>query len=739
MSDVLFLGDGKKADDLSPAIVPVWTIDFEDEDQLKAWDKRTAESLHEKNRNRTSRTLDHRMRYKGVYASTEPVIGGAMLLGQQKKQQFTKVVANHSQDLVEQKVATLLKYQPTFEVSPDSLETKDKQDSIAVKRLLDSIDYWTGIKKEYHKILRYSILDGQAWIHPYWNEDIGPNKGRKVKSIPIERQDGTTWNAEVAIKQGDIAFKIVPDHELYLFPAESEEEIPAIMWERVLPTDELKAAYPDKAEFIIESRGAKTWNWHELEENIRPNHTVVRYYWYRSRSPLEKGLFFSLTNEVVLDEPQDNPIPRDQLETTPLGNLPFARLTDVDVEGEVDGYPSFAFITQLQHIYDKYVTLCHKNIFMFCHPKWVFQQNTCDEARFSNGSLLLPHKGSVPPQLQVSNALTQDILKFGELILGTMEKVMRVSSVSRGTPPPGTRAAASLYFYDEQEQTANSVFRKKVEDFVVRLQMLKLAIISDKYDGERLVWILGKNDEWLARRIETSTLKKRYTVRIKSSSNLPDSKFARIQALLDLAQTFPNIVTQEHVVEMMDFGQNEAFMDYARKSVMAAEQENEMLMAGEPIEAPIPSELQIEHWKTHNTLAQDPSFKQQDKKIRESIEEHIGGHELIMLQLGENNPSYKAQLAQIPQFPLFAPLPPPIPGMMPTPMGEAPAGAGGPPGQPGRPPVGPAKDLPQSLTGGDIQQNGTPSQPMNMNIQLAPGAPSRMMQGPSGGPSAGAN
>jgi hypothetical protein len=422
---------------------------------------------------------------------------------------------------------------------------------------------------------------------------------------------------------------------------------------------------------------------------------------------LDGGMFFSATDECVLDEPQDNPIPRGYLDCDPMGNLPIARLTDVDVEGEIDGFPSFAFIATQQHVFDKWFTLCHKNVFLFCHPKWVYPQNSCDEARFSNGSLLLPYRSAVPPKLEVYPALTQDLLKFGDIITTNMERAIRISGVSRGAPPPGTRAAASLYFYDEQEQTANSVFRRKFEDFVVRIEALKLCLISKYYAGDRkrLIWTLGRDERWLAESVDVSVLKNKYTVRIKSSSNLPDSKYARIQALLDIAGQFPDVVTKEHVLEMLEFGQQDKFLDYARVSVMAAEAENEHLMAGDEIDPPEVFELQMAHWKSHNKLAQDPEYKKQSKEIKQRIEDHIGAHELIMLTLGENNPAYKQQLMGLNQFPLFAPLPPPIPGIS-QPSVEPP------PNPVGRPPGINSEKLAGALSGG-VPEPAAPSPSMN--------------------------
>ena len=700
MSGATFFDD-KEAGDAFSSIDPIWLVDYQTDSELLAWDKRTKEILYEKNRSRNERTKANISVYRGVYSSHEPVVGGARILGRQNRQKYSKVVVAHSQDLVEQKVATQLKYKPNFELSPDSQELSDKQHSIAAKRLLDSNDYWTGAPKDYHRAIRHAILAGQGWLMPYWSPYVGQQIGKQTEELSIRLKNGSSRELSLPVRAGDVMAEYVPDWEIFLFPAESLYKVSGFMREYVVHTDELRAQYPDVAEDILPSRGAISWNWNNLEDMPRDNHTICRAYYFKSDRFLPEGLQFLVTDTCVLVEPKSLDIPPDCLEQEPLGNLPISRLTDIDIEGEIDGYPSFSFIAPLQNVFDMWFSLCLKNHFLFCHPKWAYQQNSVDIANFSNGSLLLPHRSNVPPQLQIYQALTQDQLKFGEIIMTSMEKVIRISGVSRGAPPPGTRAAASLYFYDEQEQTANSIFRRKFEDFVVRFQTLKLALMSKFYDKpkKRLVWVLGRNDEWLADSIDVSSLQKKYTIRVRSASNLPDSKFARIQALLDVSDRYPNVVTEDHILEMMDFGQQEKFIDYGRVSVMAAEAENEALMTGEEVPSPEPYEMQEAHWKTHVKLAQDPNFKKQPKKIQEEVEAHIGGHEIIMLVLGEKNPAYKQKLLTLDQFPLFALLPPPMP---------LPPGA--PPKLPGPGPTGgpSPKNLSAALTGGE-----SPSQPQS--------------------------
>lgn len=679
----LFIGDS--TDTIGESVSPIYSIDYENEDKLLEWEKTAIDAMRDLKSDRNRRSRDNVMRYKGYYSVSEPTVGGAMRLEKERGSKYPRIVVAHSQDLVEQKIATLLKYKPNFEAVPDSGELSDKQSSVEVKKLLDSVNYYTGAPKEYHSIIRGAIITGQGWRHWYWNQDIGPLTKTPL-SYSVERPDGSTHTFNTKKRKGDLAYRDIPDWEVFLVPSDNRYDCPGLCWEHQVPVEELQARYPDKAHLIKATEGIYAWSWDSFEDIPRKNHTIVREWFFKSSFIFEEGLYFKTTPDCLLVEPEDLDVPRDSLEGTPLGNIPFSMLTDVDVLGELEGMPSFSFIAPLQNIYDKWFSLCHKNIFLFCHPKWAMQAGSVEEARLSNNSFILPYRSPQPPQLQVYQPLGQEMLKFGEVILQNMEKVFRVYGISRGTPPPGTRAAATLYFYDEQEETANTVFRRKVDDFVTRDESIKLGIISKYYskDKTRVIQTLGKDSSWTVEAIDTKALSKRYVIRIKSASNLPDSKYARIQALFEMAQTFPGEATQAQVLEMLDFGQQDKFVDYARRSVMSAEGENETMMQGEtPIE-PAAFENVFNHLKIHYALVQDPQYKKQNLDTQKIIEEHIGAHEVIALEQMNwpTNNLLRQKLSTLDQFPLFAQVPPPPPQPM-LPPGASPEGGpqSGPPQQ----------------------------------------------------------
>lgn len=207
-------------------------------------------------------------------------------------------------------------------------------------------------------------------------------------------------------------------------------------------------------------------------------------------------------------------------------------------------------------------------------------------------------------------------------------------------------------------------------------------------------------------------LHKDYDIRVQNSSALPNSKAARLQTLLDLNQQFPEKVTGEQVLDMIDLAQDEKFMDLTTKSIRAAEAENEQILEaedtvlGDDINDPQEFEDHIQHWKVHVGQMRDWGFKNQTPiPVQERLKDHVLAHELLMAKYAQTNPAYMQQLQTLTGFPIFykiaqiSPPPssdtqelPPEPALPGGPIGATPELPVQVPGQPVVPPNVPSLD-----------------------------------------------
>lgn len=445
----LFFDNQSTAEHPNEELEPLWLLDLEDEEDILAWAKRTYDTLAERDsfKNALRRELCARM--NGIYLKHEPVVGGARLIGQRqdRAKQFPKIITNHYRSLVEQKVAMQVKYKPATEVQPFSQEYKDKADSIVAKKFLDYIKNYNRVDLLYPRLARRAILMGQSFIFPHWDPTIGDLDGKKTRKIEISRRDGTTCVIEDSpLRKGEARLDFPMPEDVFLFPADNSESVPAVMKISRVSTWDLKVEYPHLQDKIKPTGDLSYWDYNLCDEVLTDGMTIVIEVWYRSCPAVDKGLYLKCTPDVVLREKGeplvcDNPITPEGKHGLEFGNLPMIRLTDGDVEGEIDGRPSALDLVNLQELYDKLSTHFAMNIDWFCNPKWAVQKNSCDVKQLANiPGLILEYTSPTPPQLQVTNAITQDQFAYRAGVLEGMENTFGVYSISRGAPPPGTRA-----------------------------------------------------------------------------------------------------------------------------------------------------------------------------------------------------------------------------------------------------------------------------------------------------------
>ena len=646
---------------------PLWAIDLEDEDEVKRWGQRAFDLLNNYYESRDFMIYESIARYKGIYLQYEPVVGGARLIGERRKsnKEFPKIITNHLKSLVDNKVKMQVKYKPDVDLIPDSYgDYRDKLDCECAKKFLKSVHDFNHDDNLWPRFARRAILTGQSFVVPYWDDCVGQKDGKKTKSITLKRKNGENFTSESPIYMGEIRHRFPLTQFVRLFPSQDVEGCQGVMILSFPLTWELRAKYPDLQDEINSTREISYYDYNLCMNVPLPNRTLRMDFYIRSNDIIPDGLFFSMTPTTILEQPQDNPIPinDDAKGSMEFGDLPIIRLTDTDIDGDVNGYPSTLDIQHQQHVYDKLKTHMIMNVAYFCNPKWIAQKNSVQfKALETIPGLVIEHTGTIEPKLAVYNAITQDQFQLLALTLKDMENTFGIASATRGSPPPGTRATSQLYFYDEQEAEMNMPFKRKLDHAIEGVSTLDLALMAKYYtegSKKRIINILGEDKRWQAEALDVSSLKRQYTVRVKASSNMPDSKYARLNALFELYSMNPNQATWDQLCEMIDFGQQEKLIDSAKAAVMSAEKENEQMQDGQDVKEPEPWEKQIDHWNVHIKLMQMPEFKSQDEAIKKRVIEHIGAHEVIMLGIGLTNPGYQQTLVQLGQFPMVAPVPP---------------------------------------------------------------------------------
>jgi len=692
---------------------PLYELDLDDpknDENILEWLKGERDYLAEDARDRVRVMRRNLALYKGIqYQELETRID-ARDRAADRSQFLRKIVANHLYDLTKNRASRLVKFRPAVAILPTNDELEDKLAAKSCKMLLDHIWYendFEGVLQT--QLATYAQIMGEVYLFITWNEALGDlspayveaKKTVKDGKIPLLDQNGQQVQdpngnpifIDKPVRIGDVDYQITLATDVLLQKKKKWEEVDYCFTIETISTDALRARYPEKAA-KIKDQDAQIYDYEKMQLVSTRRECLLYTFWHRRTEQMDKGRKLVFTNEVLLENTE---FPFSHRE------LPCVRFTDMDLPGELHGMSFYEQIKGLTGTYNNITNMLIRNIVMVSHPKWMVPAGSVALDRLGNDITIVQYKGPQAPVLASSQSVPSDVFAFRDKLKEEFQQISGVFGVSRGEPPPGIKAGVALQFLSEQESERYNELVLKWNEVIRQTAAMTIAVAGDYYDksDERMIRILGKNNEYMTEFFKVSALEKDYDIRVQNSSALPKSVAARTQTLLDLSERFPDQFTGEQVIEMLDLAQSDKFTDAATVAVRTAEAENEKLYEVEDAEelAPVEFENHILHWKIHTRQMQEFQFKYRTSpEIQKRFKDHVAAHEMLMMEQGIKSPAFAEQLSKLPMFPMFyveqvAPMMPPAP-MMPEPVKPLTQGVAQMPGLPINPLVGGEAQLP---------------------------------------------
>lgn len=649
---------------------PIWSIDLDggDEKEILSWLNAEYEHLKDQNEARVGQQRRNLALYKGIQYQTQEARRDVRDRTAERSNTFKKIVSNDLYDLTKNRVARLIKYKPAVAILPTNDELQDKVSAKITKTLLDYIWYENDFEGGMtHILATNAMVMGEAYLFPKWNPnkgDLNPayveakGKAGSAGKVPVMGDDGkpkkdssgNTIYVEKPVRVGDIEYETKLASEVLLETKREWKKVNYLFTNDCYMVEEARVLWPDSASKIKAMEGGYLYDYASMQERTARNEVEVRTFWHKRTDIMDAGRMIVFTKDAILENTE---FPYTHRE------LPCVRFTDVEFPGELHGQSFFELIKGLTGTYNNLLNLILRNQVMVSHPKWMLPKGACNLEQLANDITVVQFQGPTPPMLVQANPTPAEIFKFMEGLQQKFQQIAGISGVTAGDPPPGIKAGVALQFLAEQEAERFNEIVLKWNEFIRQIAIQTLAVAGDYYDDsdERMVRVIGKNNAWMTQFFDTAHLSKSYDIRIQNSSALPQSKAARTQTIIDLHAQFPELFSQEQVIDMLDLAQNDKFIDAATVSVRSAEAENEKLMDGDmPAEELSPKEYEnhVLHWKTHARQVQEYAFKYlTPEKIRVRFEDHIRTTEMLMIEKVKVNPLYAEKLAALDGFPLF--------------------------------------------------------------------------------------
>lgn len=270
--------DSTSNEPINGPITPIESIDYEDEETLLNWAKDLFSALHDAAIARRAMYRANICRYKGFYSKYEPVIDSknnpGLLAALGTKSKWPKIITNHTRNLVDQKVAKLMKVQPISEILPNNIgQYEDKISSLNAKKIVDTVKYRHNERALMTRLARRSVLFGEAYLKVCWDPEMGefdPSVRGAVKKVNSDRmflkdtkygvtvtnQKGDPTYVEMLPRIGDVGLKLLHPECVYLIPGPSDElcDSPGVCIVEFVHVFRLRAQYPDLEHEILPTK-----------------------------------------------------------------------------------------------------------------------------------------------------------------------------------------------------------------------------------------------------------------------------------------------------------------------------------------------------------------------------------------------------------------------------------------------------------------------------------------------------
>ena len=679
-------------------IKPVWVDGGnKNEKAFAEWLQGSAKTLLRVNQPRIFEMTENLLWYTGewewIYSGRRAIVPGK-LSGEGAERRVQPMVINHLHDITEQRISRLSRYKPAFDVLPANEEYRDRTNAKLQKNILDFISRKQQADYKITEIERWNAIFGEIYLAIEWDKRAGE-----------VRKNGE--------KTGDVVWKIIDPRWMFLDPKKQYEHCRwAINIHEVLHVDEARKKYGDKT-IQPSAREDDILTLAGMYDLMKDDVVVWRFH-YKPDEMLEEGLVALYCNGNVL-EFENKKYPYSHRD------FPWERHTDMDIPSRLYGASFYRNIKPMQRSYNKISAMIARNIALTAHPKWMMPKGACNVKNLGNAVTVVQYQGGVAPQLVAFPSTTPDVFQFRNSMREEMVTLAGIQGVSRGEPPPGVKAGIALQFLEEQEAARANTQIIKHNDLIRRAFLKTASVVGDYYPQtakDRLIRIVGKNNEWAIRSLDGLKTSSGYDIIILNSTALSESKAGRIQQIIELNQYFQGLISPEQAADLLDLAQPNKFYDITTAAIKQAESENEDILDGRTVSHPQKFEDHINHWRTHMIRMQSRVFKEQVPEERQQeLFDHVSMHEMLMLEILKTNPAYGQLLSQLPNFPIFFPLPPQLP---------APVAGGVPPGV--NPQVAPASvgglppDAIPPLEGSPATPPVTPLAPeMAANEQPIPG------------------
>ena len=641
---------------------PIWALKNPDKEAIHKWLVNEVNHLLKLNKDRHSNMIENLLIYKGVQfePNNEKTISDFFDISRNRKRTDKQhlLLINHLFDLTETIVSRSTRNSPQPEVLPaNSEEISDRNAAKSVLQILNHIAYINRLAQKDIRMARKSLISGVSYMSVLWNKDLGDIDPAwlEAQEVNFKDEEGNDildendkkFDAKKPRMTGEVEQKAWDGWKVLLENKDDFDDVDYCFSIEPRIVQELEEDYPKLKGKIKPLENTSVFDSQKMAFRKLRNEALVFTFYHRPTKYFPKGMEASFTLNELLNK-EDYPYDHKK--------LPFVRLTDVDIESELHPESFYEQVKNIQWRHNQMTSDIVTNIRLCSRPKWLVPKGRCNIKNLANAITIVQYSGNIAPRLESPQTTSSEVFAFRRELKEDMEQVSTVTGVARRNPPSGLTASVSLKFMSELEAERVSVAVSKHNEYIRDVYFLTMSVAGTFYDESdgRTLRVLGNDEQYHNKDMEIANLSKPYDVIIQNTGKIVESRSVKEAKIFDVLDRKPDLLSSEQIIEALDMGTMEKVTTILTESLRSAEAENEGIFKNEEILDPAEYEDHITHWKSHVQKLQSFNLKHYaDPESIAMLQDHIAGHEFLMIEKAKTNALLQDKLSGLSLFPLY--------------------------------------------------------------------------------------
>lgn len=612
--------------------------------------------------------------YHGAYF--DDASGGHTITFGGEQGELVNLPVNHFRNIAQHILVMVTANRPSFQARSINTDYKSLVQTNLANSLLDYYMREKRLEKNLRLAVEYAIVMGSGYIKMEWNATTG-----EIYDFNEETQ--------TPVYEGDVVFSNLSPYDVTFDSTKETTEGDWVITRSWKNKYDIAAKYPELASDI---KGLQTKSdmfkfklvGSSYDETV--DVPVYEFFHKRTESMPDGRYLLYLDEDIILS---DSPMP--------YRDLPIYRISPSTILGTPYGYTSMFDLLPLQDaINTLYSTaLTNQNAFGVQN---IYVPRGADISinQLSGGLNVI--EGNLQAGKPEALNLTEtpaEIFKYMQQLIGDMETLSGVSSVSRGQPEPSLKSGNALALIQNQSLEFVSGLQGEYIQTIEDIGTGLINILKDFASVPRVAAIVGKHNKTEMKEFNSDDLDGVNRVIVDVGNALAQTTAGRVQIAEQLMQMMPERMTPQSYLSIMNTGELDMMTNAATDDIHLTQLENERLIDGKTDVIAIATDDHALHINEHKSVLADPDLRLDAKLVGRTMD-HIEEH---LKLLRETDPDLLVMMKQQPLGP----------------AGGSPAAAPGPGGDPNAQGMGGPQATPDPQAASQLApQGGLLPQPADM-------------------------